>query len=208
MSFRHILIAGAFVSLIASTPSITEINPAAPGASTDPQTLTVSGKEFLNGLSVEIQTPDSRTLVANGAAVVVRGPESFTASVVLDRPGAYLMKVTNTDGGMSRPFSFSVRDGKAPAPGGAGIVIDRVVPDSPTKSDQAQTIHLEGRGLDSGIGVNVTDPAGSDVPDVTVSKATSTSVDVIVLLNQRGEYVLQANNRSGATSNKVTIRVQ
>jgi hypothetical protein len=207
MSFRHILVAGAFASLIASTPSITEINPAAPGSSTDPQTLTISGKEFLSGLSLEIQTPDSRTLVASGSAISVKGPESFTASVVLDRPGAYLLKVTNTDGGMSRPFSFTVRDSRAQSPATA-IVIDRVVPDAPTKSDQAQTIRLEGRGLDSGIGISVTDPAGSDVPDVTVTKATSTSVDVILLLNQRGEYVLQANNRAGATSNKVTIRVQ
>jgi hypothetical protein len=207
MSFRHFLVAGAFASLIASTPSITEINPAAPGASTDPQTLTISGKEFLNGLSLEVQTPDSRTIIVNGGAIAVRGPESFTASVVLDRAGAYLMKVTNTDGGMSRPFSFTVRDAKAQAQQST-IVIDRVVPDAPTKSDQAQTIRLEGRGLDSGIGVSVTDPAGSDVPDVTVTKATSTSVDVILLLNQRGEYVLQANNRAGATSNRVTIRVQ
>jgi hypothetical protein len=207
MSFRHILVAGAFASLVASTPSITEINPAAPGASTDPQTLTISGKEFLNGLSLEIQTPDSRTIVASGGAISVKGPESFTASVVLDRPGAYLMKVNNTDGGISRPFNFTVRDGKGLAQAPA-IVIDRVIPDAPTKSDQAQTIRLEGRGLDSGIGVSVTDPAGSDVPDVTVTKATSTSVDVILLLNQRGEYVLQANNRAGATSNRVTIRVQ
>lgn len=54
----------------------------------------------------------------------------------------------------------------------------------------------------------MTDPSGSDVPDVAVTKATSTSVDVIILLNQRGEYILQANNRAGATSNRVTIRVQ
>jgi len=205
MTFRHILAAGAFVSLVASTPSITEINPASPGASIDPQVLTISGKDFLAGLTLELQTPDSRTIVANGGAIAVRGPESFTASVVLDRPGAYLAKVTNTDGGQSRPFSFQVR-GNAPA--GPAIVIDRVVPDSPTKSDQAQTIHLEGRNLDSGIGVSVTDPAGSDVPDVTISKATSTGVDIILLLNQRGEYVLQANNRAGATSNRVTIKVQ
>jgi len=46
------------------------------------------------------------------------------------------------------------------------------------------------------------------VPDVAVNKATSTSVDIILLLNQRGEYVLQANNRAGATSNRVTIKVQ
>ena len=106
---------------------------------------------------------------------------------------------------MSRPFSFQVRDRSGQA---NAITIDRVAPDSPAKSDQAQTIRLEGRNLDSGIAVNVTDPAGSDVPDVAVAKATSTSIDVIVLLNQRGDYVLQASNRAGATSNRVTIKVQ
>lgn len=210
MSCRHILAAGALVTVIASTPDITQINPAAPGASTQPQSVTISGKDFLPGASLDIQTPDSRTVRVNSASITVAGPESMTASMVLDRAGAYLMKVNNTDGGVSRPFSFQVRaaPGASAAPNAPAIVIDRVVPDSPTKSDQPQTIHLEGRNLDSGIGVSVTDPAGSDVPDVTVNKATSTSVDVILLLNQRGEYVLQANNRAGATSNRVTIKVQ
>jgi len=208
MSIRHILVAVAFVSLTASTPEITQINPPAPAASHTSQTLTISGRDFLPGLSLEIQTPDARTLRVSGSAIKLNGPESMTASVVLDLGGAYLMKVNNTDGGISRPFSFQARGATSPETAGAAIVIDRVVPDSPAKSDQAQTIHLEGRNLDSGIGVSVTDPAGSDVPDVAVTKATSTGVDVILLLNQRGEYVLQANNRSGATSNRVTIRVQ
>jgi hypothetical protein len=205
MSFRHILAAGAVATLIASTPLITEISPATPANSTEAQSIAVTGKDFLPGLSLEVQTPDSRTLLINGGAIAVRGPESFTASVVLERPGAYLFKVINTDGGMSRPFSFQVRDR---APAAPAITIDRVVPDAPMKSDQAQTIRLEGRNLDSGVAVTVMDPAGSDVPNVAVTKATSTSIDVNVLLNQRGEYILQANNRAGATSNRVTIRVQ
>lgn len=205
MSFRNILTAGAFVTVIGSTPLITEITPATPANATDAQSLTVSGRDFLPGLSLEVQTPDSRTLLVNGGSIAVRGPESFTASLILDRPGAYLLKVINTDGGMSRPFTIQVRDR---TPQAQAITIDRVVPDAPSKSDQTQTIRLEGRNLDSGIGLSVTDPAGSDVADVTISKATSTSVDVIILLNQSGEYVLQANNRAGATSNRVTIRVQ
>ncbi len=205
MSFRNILAAGAVVTLIASTPTITEINPATPRSSAEPQSIGVTGKDFLPGLSMEVQTPDSRTLIVSGGAINLGGPESFTASVLLERPGAYLFKITNADGGISRPFSFQVRDR---APAAPAITIDRVVPDSPMKSDQAQTIRLEGRNLDSGIGVSVTDPAGSDVSDVAITKATSTSVDVTILLNQRGEYVLQANNRAGATSNRVTIKVQ
>lgn len=205
MSFRNMLAGGALVTLIASTPQITEINPVTPATSTDAQLIAITGKDFLPGLSLEVQTPDSRTLVVSGGAINLRGPESFTASVTLDRPGAYLFKVTNSDGGISRPFSFMVRDR---APAAPAITIDRVVPDAPMKSDQAQTIRLEGRNLDSGIGISVTDPAGSDVSDVSIAKATSTSVDVTILLNQRGEYVLQANNRAGATSNRVTIRVQ
>jgi hypothetical protein len=205
MSLRHIFAAGALAALTASTPIVSEINPATPSTSTEPQVLTISGKDFLAGLTVEVQTPDSRTLAIKDAGVSVRGPESLTASVILDRPGAYLVKIINTDGGMSRPFSLQVRDR---TPQTQSITIDRAVPDSPNKSDQEQTIRLEGRNLDSGIGVSVTDPAGSDVPNVTVGKATSTSVDVTLLLNQRGEYVLQANNRAGATSNRVTIKVQ
>lgn len=206
MTIRHMLAAGALVAVVGSTPEITQINPAAPGASPQPQSVGISGKDFLPGLSLEIQTPDSRTLRVGGGSITITGPEAMTASMVLDVPGAYLMKVNNTDGGISRPFSFQVRG--TPAVSATAIIIDRVVPDSPAKSDQPQTIHLEGRNLDSGIGVSVTDPAGSDVPDVSVSKATSTSVDIIILLNQRGEYVLQANNRAGATSNRVTIKVQ
>jgi hypothetical protein len=205
MSLRHIFAAGAVAALTASTPIVSEINPATPATSVNAQTLTISGKDFLPGLTMEVQTPDSRTLAVSGGAISVRGPESLTASVILDRPGAYLLKIINTDGGMSRPFSLQVRD---TAPRTQAITIDRVVPDAPTKSDQDQTIRLEGRNLDSGISVSVTDPAGSDVPNVTVGKATSTSIDVTLLLSQRGEYVLQASNRAGATSNRVTIRVQ
>lgn len=205
MSLRNILAAGAMVTLVASTPLITEVNPATPATSADAQMLTISGKDFLPGLSLEVQTPDSRTLLINGGSINVRGPESVLASIVLDRPGAYTLKVVNADGGMTRPFSLQVRDR---TPQAQAITIDRVVPDAPNKSDQAQTIRLEGRNLDSGIGLSVTDPSGSDVPDVAVTKATSTSVDVNILLNQRGDYILQANNRAGATSNRVTIRVQ
>lgn len=205
MPFRHIIATGALVTLIGSTPEITQIAPATPGASNDAQTLTITGKEFLPGLTLEVQTPDSRTLSLSGNAINVRTPETVSASAILDRAGAYTMKIINTDGGQSAPFSFQVRDR---TPESLAIVIDRVSPASPVHGDQAQTIRLEGRNLDSGIAITVTDPAGSDVTGVSIGHATSTSIDVTVLLNQRGEYVLQASNYAGATSNRVTLRVQ
>lgn len=205
MAFRHIIATGALVSLIGSTPEITGVAPEAPMAGNQAQTLTVSGKDFLPGLSLEVRTPDGRTQLVNGGSVVVQSATSFTAQALLERAGTYSLKVINQDGGQSAPFGLAV---KGAAPEAVPIVIDRVVPDAPAKSQQAQTLRLEGKNLDSGIVVNVMDPAGAEVPNVSVGETTPNSASVTVLLNQAGSYVLTASNYAGGTSNRITIRVQ
>jgi hypothetical protein len=204
MSIRYIIATAALVGVIGSTPEITAITPAAPTASTDAQMLTVTGKDFLPGLSLEVRTPDGQTSIVNGTNINVQNANGFSASVVLARAGAYGLKVINTDGGQSQPMAVQVREQAQPP----SITIDRVVPFAPMHGPQAQVLHLEGRNFDNGIAVSIMDPAGAEVPDVAVGKITATSMDVTVLLSQQGEYVLRASNRSGGTSNRVTIAVQ
>jgi hypothetical protein len=204
MTLRYIVATAALVGLVGSTPEITSVAPLTPRASNDAQMLTVTGKDFLAGLSLEVRTPDGQTTVVSGGSINVQSTNVFSASVVLSRAGEYGLKVINMDGGQSHPATLKVRGTTEPP----SIMIDRVSPFAPMHGPQAQVLHLEGRNFDNGTMVTVMDPAGADVPGIAVGKITATSMDITVLLNQRGDYVLQAVSRSGATSNRVTVQVQ
>ena len=186
-----------------SSPRIDSVAPPAPARSPNPQTITVVGEDFLAGLRLDVTTPSGEHQAVQGDAIGARRPTSFQASLVFNAIGRYELVVTNTDGGKSPPFVVEVR---APAPDAP--VISRVTPAEVVKRPEAQALQVEGSRFATGLRAIVTDPAGADVTDAVVSKLTPNSFELMVRLDQTGDYSLMVSNPSGAVSNVFRIVVR
>ncbi len=202
---RNLLAIGAVVLTLRSTPEISSVSPPAPVPNSHGQSLTISGKDFLPGLTLDVITPGGQTQSLAGDVIALRNSSSFDVSILLDTAGTYSMKVTNTDGGMSAPFSLQVRAAAAPAP---AIAIDRITPDLPVKNSAPQTLHGEGRNFSSGLTATVNGPAGNEVASPVIDKVTATTFDLTELLDQAGDYAISVRNAAGAASNTAHIMVR
>jgi hypothetical protein len=204
MRIRALLVALGLITFGGSSPEIREVSPIAPTTAPRAQLLTLSGQDFQPGIVLEVQTPHAGLRQIGGDAITLKSMSVVDVQILLDRAGPYGLKAINKDGGMSRPFVLTVTEGK-PLP---AIAIDRVDPRAPSRSDQKQTLRLEGRNLESGLSIVVTDPAGADVPGATIDKITATSAEVTVVLSTVGVYTMVVTSPTGGNSNKFTFTVR
>jgi hypothetical protein len=165
--------------------------------------MTVHGEEFQPGLRLDVTTPAGEKQVIQGDGIIARQPKSFQASVVFAAIGSYELVVTNTDGGASPPFVVEVKRRSADGP-----TITRVTPAEVAKRAEPQALQVEGTRFASGLKAIVTDPAGADVTDAVVSKLTQNSFELMVKLEQAGDYSLMVVNPSGTTSNVYRVLVR
>ena len=98
---------------------------------------------------------------------------------------------------------MSARPGRGYAP-----EITRVRPAEAAKRAEPQALQVEGARFASGLKALVTDPAGADVTDAVVSKVTPNSFELLVKLEQAGDYSIVVANPSGTTSNVFSIIVR
>src|SRR5687767_3061199 len=94
-------ILGMPVATQEQSPVITGITPAAPARSTKPQTLTIQGKNLLDGLTLAVTNPSGQTSTFQGGDIQSRRDTSFQITMLVDEAGAYSFVVTNRNGGMS-----------------------------------------------------------------------------------------------------------
>jgi hypothetical protein len=187
-----------------STPLITGVDPAVPAPGTKPQTLTVTGREFLQGLTLTIADPAGNTAVFEDQAITKRTSSSFQVLVMLNQRGSHSLVVRNTDGGVSPPFAVEVEDRQQlPTP-----VLDTITPAEPTRRADAQKLLVEGRRFEPGLRAVVTDPMGMDVTEVRVARVTPNSFELFVRLEHAGEHALVITNPSGAVSNVLRFLVR
>lgn len=188
-----------------STPVITGVEPARPISGPDPQTLTITGDDFLPGLSLEVRSPDGQARVFSGNDIQRNRTTRFEVSVQFPTDGRFLLVVTNPDGGVSEPFAVTARKAH-PAPGAP--VIARVTPEELQARPESQTVRVDGDRFAPGLAVLLTDPIGTEVTEVSVANVTPTSFTLTARFEVRGDYELVATNPSGATSNvaRVTVR--
>jgi hypothetical protein len=92
----------------AAGPSISAIEPQDLARSTNPQTLTVIGAQFVPGLTAMITDPAGTVITINGSAVGQVSPTSVSLTATLEIAGNYEIVVTNPSGGVSNPFGFKV----------------------------------------------------------------------------------------------------
>lgn len=185
-------------------PEISAIAPAAPARSNKPQTLTISGKNFQMGLTLNVTQPSGQSLTFRDGDIQARRDTSFQISMLIDQAGAYSFVVTNRDGGTSEPFVLKVdqpRAADAPA-------IERIEPAEPTRQVEPQTLRVLGQRFAAGLQAVLTDPMGTDVTDVQLTKVTQTSFEISARLDKAGDYSLVVTNPSGAVSNVARIPVR
>ncbi len=89
------------------TPAITQIQPSNPTVGPN-QVITVSGSNFLNGLTVSVGLPNGQATTVSGAQVQNVTPNSFRIMLNITLPGTWTLRVTNLDGQSSQLFSFTV----------------------------------------------------------------------------------------------------
>jgi hypothetical protein len=189
------------LTIVASSPRITNVAIGPPGQGSSPQVLTVSGEGFVTGLSLTVTTPNGGTQYFKGADVQSPRESSFQVSMILATAGTYTLVVTNPDGGMSAPFALRV-PAAAEKP-----VIDAVTPSKASVLPEAQVLRVEGKRFMPGLAVSVTDPTGTvtNASGNDVMEVTPTGFRVSVVLALEGQYTLIVTNPDGAVSNAVTV---
>jgi hypothetical protein len=205
MTARSLLIATLlWAGTTVAAPRIDSVAPASPARSNSPQTITVTGDDFQAGLKLEVTAPGGEKQVLQGDAIQSRRPTTFQASLVFGAIGRYELVVTNPNGEPSPPYVVEVKGKQsADAP-----VIARVTPAEVAKRAEPQALQVEGSRFNSGLKAIVTDPAGADVIDAIVSKLTPNSFELMVKLDQAGDYSISVVNPSGTTSNVFTVLVR
>jgi len=187
------------------SPRILSVSPPSPASSPSAQLVTVTGMGFLPGLALDITTPDGNVQNYKGGAIQSARNMSFQVSVVFPTTGTYAMVVTNADGAASEPFSVSS------GPVTDVPVLDRVTPDTITRSPSAQTFRLDGKGFAAGSIVTIIDPTGAGVTlgGTQVTHVTPTSMQLHVVVNAKGDFSVTVSNPGGGeTSNAVKITVK
>ena len=199
-----LLAPGSGAKPLVSTPVIMSVTPASPSPAKDPQILRIAGQDFQPHLKLIVTTPGGGTMELKDEAIQQQQQASFQVAVLLAMAGKYSLVVTNPDGGMSAPFVIEARAvTKPPTP-----VIQRVLPDSLTKSPEPQVLTVEGSNFGPGVHVTVTDPMGIEVVDPVVREVSASAFKVTVKLETAGPYNLVVSNATGAVSNVAVITVK
>ena len=197
------LVAVALAVTVVAPPTITSVDPANPPRSERPQTLTVSGTDFKDGLKLIVTGPNGEIRTFAGGDIQAGRESSFQASVTLPAVGSYSLVVLNPDGGRSAPFSIHVKG----SGGAAQAAVDQVSPAEVTKDGREQTITLTGRQFAPDASVIVTDPAGAVSTLRTFEKQTAQTIVVRVAFDQRGTYSIVVQNGGAEPSNPVAVKV-
>ena len=188
-------------------PVISSVTPRAPVPNGTAQLLTITGTNFLTGVSLSVVAPDGKRLEYAGPAIRERRDTSFQVAVILAAAGAYTLIATNTDRGTSDQFVLKVQtsaDAIVPTPR-----IDPMRQDQVTKDSQPQILKITGDRFVTGLSVSLTDPLGTvyRFKSPAVGGVTAVSFDLSIVLEMIGEYSLMVTNPSGESSNSVTFSV-
>lgn len=184
-------------------PEITGVTPNPVTPSPSSQTLTVTGHEFMDRLTLAVTSPGGAVARYPNNAVTERREASFQAQVMLPEAGAYSLVVTNPDGRTSPPYRLDVkRIGDVPT-------ITEIKPADLVKSTSPQTITVLGGRFVEGMSVTVTDPAGQvqTIGASGISQLQATSFNVLVTLEIDGEYAIVVTSPTGQVSNSMSFKV-
>src|SRR5262249_55077417 len=110
-----------------ASPQVTSISPAQLVREDAPQAITISGRNFISGLTVELTDPMGGSRTIERDDIQALQSTSFQMIATFSLTGAYSIRIRNPSGDQSGPFTFSVQSqGRANPPH-----IPSIIPTSP-----------------------------------------------------------------------------
>jgi hypothetical protein len=185
-----------------SSPTISALSPSVIEPSPSPQTLAVSGTNFLSGLSLTLRAPDGSSNTYGSQSISNLTNTSFTASVVINATGNWTANVRNVDGLESGAATFSVSG--TPSSGPPQIL--SITPGALFRNASSQSFSINGQNFRQGATVIVTNPNGSEIQS-TVASQGDTLIIVLATFNTVGTYSVMVRNVDGSTSNTYSLSV-
>jgi len=184
-----------------TAPLISTVLPANAVISQSAQAVSVTGINFRSSMTLIVMRPDGTAFQLTGPELLAMTSTSFQFTMIFDQAGAYRLTLNDLTGGKSNDVLVVVQ-GSSTAP-----VIVGVLPASPTRSTGFQVLGIQGVSFVNGLLVTVTDPSGIPVTN-TVLNAQPTQIEISVLLQKPGVYLVAVTNPSGETSNAFPFTVQ
>lgn len=186
----------------AAAPSISSISPSGVCAQSGDRNFTVSGSNFVSGLTVTAFFPGGGSATVSGTQIQNVTSTSFTMTVTLNVIGTYNFRVNNPGGSQSSQFPYTTQN--------CNPNISSINPSSPTVSNNDQTVSVAGSNFQSGLTVTVFFPGGGSgtLQGSQIQFNSSGSFNMIVTLNIVGQYQIRVNNPNGTTSPNFSFNTQ
>lgn len=170
---------------------ITALAPAMLRRTSEPQTLTLTGRGFQRGALLTVGFPDGRYTSRSGLTLA-DSPASDETGLTVDLPlhqaGPWSLRLTNPDGSQSPTFHFTV----LPASVAAAVEITGLSPASPSFSAAAQTLTVSGQGFQAGMRAVLHLPGGAvPIPADQLREVTATGFSVALDINALALEVAQ-----------------
>jgi pimeloyl-ACP methyl ester carboxylesterase len=185
----------------AAAPSISNISPTTPCVRNVDQSVSVSGNNFVSGLTVSVTFPNGQTGNLSGTQIQNVTSTSFTMIITLADPGNYSIRVVNPNGSQSGAFTIPTQN---------CLSVSGINPSSPTQSNIDQNIVVSGNGFAANLTVTATFPNGTtgNLSGTQIQNVTSTSFTLRITLNASGTWNIKVRNPNGDLSNIHSFTVQ
>lgn len=180
-----------------NTPRITEITPNVIQASTGPQLIVVKGEAFINGLTLEVNSPAGSSIALSGNDIQSVASNEFQANVTFDVPGNYTLRVRNPNGAQSTAFSILIGGSAGNAP-----QVTSISPTTVVRGTQAVLVVLQGNNLTNVSVITMTPPSGAGQPlgGNQIVSITATEIDLNIVLDVAGTYTFTVTNGQEAST--------
>jgi hypothetical protein len=207
------------VDASATLPKVTEVSPARPVTTGNPQAITIFGLNFKTSATLVVVRPDGSSFSAAASAVQQVTTTSMTAQLILSQPGSWSVSLVNLDGTRSTPFVFEVASPGAPdllitngslapstiAPSGRVTVSWMLTNQGSGPANASATVVRVNQSSTSAGGANAASVAAQAMP-VGVAQAQTASITAPASLGTHWVWLVADNaatagQSSGATGN-------
>ncbi len=179
-------------------PVVFGITPNPVPASSQPQSITISGSGFDAASALKLTRADSTVLVPSSSDYTINSSSTIVLQLVAELPGPWSLQVINPGGIASNVATFTVAEASAPLPRITGLS-----PDPVPASFVDQTITIVGENFSEGALPIIHRPDGSAHPISAERILSADAGEIRYRLdtdNIAGQWTLAVRNADGATS--------
>ncbi len=183
-------------------PTIASLSPSTIEPSPSLQTLTISGTNFLTGLTLTLRSPEGTSTPYSGGSISNQTSTSFGVSVVINAAGNWTANVKNIDGQESSGATFAV----AGVPSNSPPQIASITPSVLFRNASSQSFTINGQNFRTGATIVVTNPSGSEIQS-TITSLSDSAILALATFNTVGNYSVMVRNADGSTSGFFSLTV-